>query len=354
MARAIAIDVGGHGAKGQLVREGDQHTDDSNAVIVRYPSVIANPGIDKKDVPGHERLAAVEQIITELRRRTGGITHIGIATTGTVNPQTGIVIRDQAATYQGTNWPQQLRDRGCVELEDILYVQNDAKAGAWAEYRLWRHHPRAKDVPTPKTFIRVTVGSGVGSAIILNGIMHLGAGFVAGEFTYMPFRPSDDLAGYIPEVPCNDRRNGCTESFAASPGILRGAQQAIAARKSEWARKFADPSAVKITDVAEGYRTGDPHIRGVIQFASAALGSALLNIIYLLGPDVVLVGGGVTEIIPDYLPLVQQYVSEYGIVAPAINAAVIAGTQIPSDASAALGIAYLSFDEGRRVKDYLR
>lgn len=355
--RAIAIDVGGHGAKGLIITENVREY--GTPIVRRYPSVVRRPGIDKRDVPGQERRDAVVELIRDLRSQAPDAHYIGVATTGTVDVTTGTITRDQSPTYQGTNWPSYLREAGVAGEGDRIAVQNDAKAGAWAEYRLWASHPEAHRRPNPNMFVRVTVGSGVGSAIVHNHKLLLGAGSVAGEFTYMPFVPPQDLKDCIPEVECNDRRSGCTESYAASPGILRGAQRAMATRRSAWSRSLANADNVSLLDVAAGYRSGDSGLVGVVKTAAYALGSALLNIIYLIGPDVVVVGGGVVEQLhgvdddlPGYFELACEYVTRYGIIAPAINAALIAKPQFSSDDAAAIGIAYLAFDEGRPARDY--
>lgn len=347
--KAIAVDVGGHGAKGVVVDEDGRQ--DGATIVRQYPSVIRQPGIDKRDVPGKERWETVGEIISALRGQHPDITHIGIATTGTVDQEKGVIIRDQSPTYQGTNWPRTLLDAHVIASSDIICVQNDAKAGAWAEYQAWPRHPLAKQRPDPLMFVRITVGSGVGSAIVYDRKLIQGAGHVAGEFTYMPFRPAPGSEHFIPLVQCGDQRFGCTESYAASPGILRGARQAVAQGRNAWARGVTDPETLTLADVAAAYRGRDETITGVVQTASAALGSAILNIIYLLGPEVVVVGGGVLEQIPDYFTLACNYVKAHGVIAPAVNAALLVQPQIPSNDAAAIGVALLTFRVGRRASD---
>lgn len=349
--KAIVVEVSGYEAVGHTVIEGERET--RYPITQRYPSVMRNPTVDKRDIPKEERLEAVTRVLTHLRSQDETIACIGLGSTGTVDTTTGVIIRDQCKYYQETSWPKVLLEAQALRPSDRLYVQNDAKAGAWGEYRFWSSHPNAQSCPEPKTFVRVIVGTGVGSAVIHNGSLLAGARFVAGEIPYMPYRPPKEWAQYIPEVECEDGRYGCTESYAAAPGILRGTRKAASQQQSDWARSISDPSRLTLVDVDRGFREGDAGVMGVIEVASAALGSALLNIVYLVGPEVILVGGSVVEQLSQYFGLVEDYVKKHGVISPALDSLTFALTQFPSDDAVALGLADLAINYGRSVEDFV-
>src|SRR5215467_9623477 len=91
--RAIAIEVGGYEAKGRLVAEGDPHPE--IATKATYPSVDRNPSVNRADIPREERISAAIDLLTHLRRQSPDVSRIGIASTGVIDTNKGVVLRDR-------------------------------------------------------------------------------------------------------------------------------------------------------------------------------------------------------------------------------------------------------------------
>jgi glucokinase len=168
-----------------------------------------------------------------------------------------------------------------AELEQVLhlpaFVDNDANVAALGEWifgagKGTRH------------LIYITVGTGVGGAIILNGSLWRGANFAAGELGHVPVNPDGPRCG------CGGY--GCVELFVSGPAIAQRAREFTARGvQSQIAPKA--PEEITAEQVAVAAQQGDPLARFILAEAGRYLGVALAGILNLLNPELVLIGGGV-------------------------------------------------------------
>lgn len=135
--------------------------------------------------------------------------------------------------------------------------------------------------------VGVTLGTGVGSGIVLGGRIHHGASDAAGELGHTVVAVGGRRCG------CG--RRGCVEAYASGPAIAGRAREAlaegIAVAPSVLGRR--DPGAITARDVCAAAAAGDELARIVVQRAADMLAVALANVIHLLNPDVLVIGGGV-------------------------------------------------------------
>lgn len=136
------------------------------------------------------------------------------------------------------------------------------------------------------TFICLTLGTGIGSGVILDGRLWRGPGFSAGELGHIPVdgRPDAPLCG------CG--RRGCLESVASGTAIAREA------------------GAASAREVAEAARRGDTAACRVFETAAAYLGTGIATAVTLFNPEAVIVGGGVAGAWDLLGPVVQRVVDE--------------------------------------------
>jgi glucokinase len=146
-------------------------------------------------------------------------------------------------------------------------VEHDVRMAALGEARLGAGRGVGR-------FVCVTVGTGVGAAIVLDGRLYRGATDAAGEIGHVPV-PGDGAA-------CGCGRRGCLETVASG--------RAIAARARE-----AGATVATAADVFAAAAAGDPACARVIADAVAALAAGLTILVNVLNPDVIAVGGGVAE-----------------------------------------------------------
>ncbi|MBI2385838.1 MAG: ROK family protein [Elusimicrobia bacterium] len=151
-----------------------------------------------------------------------------------------------------------------------VHVENDANAAVWGGYKV-----ALKGVP--RTVIGVTLGTGVGGGLIIDGRLHRGATGSAGEIGHLTL----ELDG----PPCHCGRRGCLEAYAGTYGILRSAKAHM--------RRVPSPLTPKA--VADAALAGDRGALRVWDEVGTRLGQGLAGLILVLNPDAVLLLGGVAR-----------------------------------------------------------
>jgi glucokinase len=204
-------------------------------------------------------------LLTNTGRTRADLIAAGAGVPGRVEPDRGSVLAcANIPSLAGTPLGAHLRDRLAVPVT----LHNDANAAAFGEYAaLQATNPSLRD------FALVTLGTGIGSGLVLGGELRIGANQLAGEIGHMIVEPAGDTC------PCGQR--GCLERYAAAPAIVRLATA-----------DTANPPATA-ADVFTRAAAGDPHARAAIATASAYLAVALINVARVLDLQCVALGGGV-------------------------------------------------------------
>lgn len=169
--------------------------------------------------------------------------------------------------------------------------ENDANACALAEARFGAGRGAA-------VVAYITVSTGIGGGIVVDGRVFRGAGGTSGEFGHQVILPAGG-------PPCDCGGHGCLEALASGRGIAARARTAYAAE-----RAAVRPASSAITSewLAERVRAGDPVARDVWDETVLYLAAGVSNVINLLDPEVVILGGGVASGAEDLLfePLRRQ------------------------------------------------
>lgn len=158
-------------------------------------------------------------------------------------------------------------------------VGNDANVAALGE--MWQGGARgSQDV------IMVTLGTGVGGGIIVDGKVVAGFNGAGGEIGHITVN-HDEIE------PCNCGQYGCLEQYASATGIVRMAKRKLAKTKEETSlRNFAELSAKKVFDEA---KAGDAVAAGLVDDLGEILGAALSNMACVVNPEIIVIGGGVSK-----------------------------------------------------------
>jgi len=137
--------------------------------------------------------------------------------------------------------------------------------------------------------VMVTLGTGVGGALLLDGVPYRGARGLSGEIGHMVVRQGGDLC------PCGAR--GHLEAYLGSRAIAARGKEIAGTRGGAELLKRAggDPAAVTTRQVIEAAAAGDSAARGILLEAGETLGEALVGVVNLLNPRLIVVGGGVGE-----------------------------------------------------------
>ena len=136
-----------------------------------------------------------------------------------------------------------------------------------------------------RSMLMVTLGTGVGGGVVLNGKVLMGESGVAGEIGHMTVNPFET-------VRCNCGKTGCLEQYASATGMVRVAKQMLAKRREDSLLRQKEVTAKTLWDAA---KAGDALANEITDVVSAYLGMALANAMYLVDTEKIVFGGGVSK-----------------------------------------------------------
>ena len=139
-----------------------------------------------------------------------------------------------------------------------------------------------------KNLICLTVGTGVGSGIVLNGQLVRGASMTAGEIGHVI------VESHNGEI-CGCGATGCLEAYASGPSVVKMANEYIAGGKSTKYKEIAAGSEITPYIVYEAAKQGDAVAKRIFTIVGEYLGVALVSVVNLLNPEKIIVGGGVGQ-----------------------------------------------------------
>ena len=262
---AIGIDVGGTKIAGALV--------DAEGNLLREMRV-ATPSGDPQAV-----VDATAQIINE---RSDGQQVVGA---GVAVP--AFIDANQSEIYYGTNLayrngPFKAEIEAKVSVPVLL--ENDANAAGWAEYR----YGAGKGT---KHMVMLTIGTGVGGAIVVDSHLLRGGFGVAAELGHMRVVPEGRL--------CACGQYGCIEQYASGTALLRGAKELAASGRPEGKRLAEiqhETGELTGLQVAQAIQENDPGAVALIQEVGSWIGQTIGSLSAVLDPEIVVIGGGVSAL----------------------------------------------------------
>jgi len=216
-------------------------------------------------------LDAVAGLVLEIERGVGARGTVGLGIPGTISPATGLIKNANSTWLNGTRLAEDLERR----LDRPLRFANDANCFALSE---------ATDGAAAGAAVvfGVIIGTGTGGGVVVNQRVLSGANAVAGEWGHNPLPAPRD--GEWPGPPCYCGRSGCIETFLSGPAL---------ARDYAAGGGGGEATAIEIAARAEG---GDPAAEAALERYAERLARALGSVINLLDPDVIVLGGGLSNI----------------------------------------------------------
>ncbi len=283
---AIGVDLGGTNARAAVV-------DPSSGEIV---AAHKEPLRDRSP-------ARVVEVVVRAVDQAAGAAGVGVAAAGRVG--VGVAGQCLGATGVVLNAPNLgWRDVAFGELLSAalgvpVKVANDLAVAAWGEKRFGA----AKGLDDVAL---VFVGSGVGSGLIIGGRLHNGATGVAGEFGHVKVRPARPATA---PRRCGCGAVGCLEAYTSGMNVAARVREEIAAGAETAIRRLSgdDPARVNASLVDEAARAGDAYARALWDEVAELLGTAIANLVTLLNPARVILGGGVLLGSPTLSDLVKHH-----------------------------------------------
>jgi glucokinase len=226
-----------------------------------------------------EDLAAhIARLVTELRDASpANIAAIGVGVPGLVSPQTGRVVIS-------TDLPSVVRGDLRAELERAaglpVTLDNDANAGALGEQTVGAGRGS-------RNMFYVTIGTGIGGAIILDGKLWRGASGFAGEFGHITIDPEG--------IECVCGNVGCLETVASAPNIVRRTHERLMRDSTSSLSRLGLNKNFTAADIAHEAKNGDDFAAMMIERTGRYIGTAIAAVINLLNTELVVLGGGVMD-----------------------------------------------------------
>ncbi len=207
------------------------------------------------------------------------IKSIGIGTPGAVNPEKGIVVfagnlgfhKTPLADLVGAHFPGKK-----------VFIENDANVAAWAEAKCGAAAGVADSVT-------VTLGTGVGGGMILNGKLYSGFNHIGGELGHIVINEGGR--------PCTCGRKGCWEAYASVSGLIKTTKEHMEKNKNSLMWKIAggNPDRVNGLTSFDAMRKGDEEGKTVVNEYLHSVATGITNIINILQPEIICIGGGISK-----------------------------------------------------------
>jgi glucokinase len=219
----------------------------------------------------------ISYILTQASIAKEQVAGVGLGVPGPVDTKEGVV--QQAVNLHWKTVPLKQKLEQATGL--LVQVDNDANVAALGE--MWRGAGQgAKDM------IMVTLGTGVGGGVILNGKVISGINGVGGEIGHITLNPQGGPT-------CNCGKTGCLETYASATAIIREGTALAESGKSPYLADVLNKKGrLRAKDVFDAAHAGEDAAIAVIDQAAFYLGLALANLVNVLDPAKIVIGGGVS------------------------------------------------------------
>ncbi|HEX3017587.1 MAG TPA: ROK family protein [Caproicibacter sp.] len=206
------------------------------------------------------------------------IPYIGIGCPGTVNRETGIIEFSNNLHFNNIPLRKLLEDK----LGKKVIIENDANAAAYGEYK-------AGALKGAQIGVAITLGTGIGSGIIIDGKILAGSNFAGGEMGHTVIAAKGR--------PCTCGRLGCWEAYASATGLITTTREAMEKdhNSAMWTITGGDPMNADGRTAFKAMREGDAAGKAVVDEYIYYLACGLANCINIFQPNILCIGGGVSN-----------------------------------------------------------
>lgn len=251
----LGVDIGGTSVKMGLIDEGGSIRAQTEADV----------SFDGYQTP------IIDTVCKEAKRflsvQDVQVSGVGVSATGQIDSRTGVVIgtNGKIPHYEGTPVKERLQKA----LDVPAWVLNDANAAALGEC----FTGRARGL---KNVIMVTLGTGVGGGLVLDGRLYGGRRGIAGELGHFSL--------YQDGIPCSCGKRGCFENYASTTALLTRVRKAYP-QENEWTGRL----------VFERAAQGDAGLREILSAWIDDIAAGITGLVHIFNPEMVIVGGGVSS-----------------------------------------------------------
>ena len=273
MAYYLGLDLGGTNIKAGVV--------DRKASVVASVSM-PTPRRGDPDAVIDALASAAECAVVRAKLPLSDVASIGVGSPGLLDLENGLVVAmPNLSGWDRIGLQQKLSERTGWQ----VVLENDANAAAYGEF--WAGAGRD---PAIQHMVMLTLGTGIGSGLVIDGrILHGGFG-LGGEGGHTIIGKDGP--------PCGCGQHGCVESFASAPNTVRRAREQLDAGVPSSLSQMRQPLSAK--DVFDAAKAGDALARTVAEQTADALAIACINFCRILDPQMIVLAGGMI-LAGDYL-----------------------------------------------------
>ena len=248
---------------------------------------------------------------------------VGVGSPGSVNPYDGIVYTSNNLPFANLPMRKMLSERlGGLP----IYMDNDANAAAYGEMV-------AGAGKGTKNFAAITLGTGVGGGVVVEGKMVVGFNCAGGEIGHIVVMMDGE--------PCSCGRKGCFEAYASVTALIRQTKAAMLANKDSKMWEIAGSiDGVDGRTSFDAMRAGDAAAKAVVDKYCEYVACGLTNVINIFQPEVACIGGGISKEGETLIAPVRKYVEHFRYSKNAPAQTEIKAAELGNDAGI-IGAAYL-------------
>jgi glucokinase len=265
VSNTIGLDIGGTKISGGVI--------DDKGVILTH---------GRRDTPALDPAAIIAEAASLTRELSAQhkVKAVGVACAAFIDRAGSMVYFSPNLAWRDE--PLQQRLEAALELP--VTIENDANAAAWGEFRFGAAVDGAN-------MVMLTVGTGIGGGVVVDGVLMRGAFGVAAELGHMRVVPGGIRCG------CGNR--GCWEMYASGTALVREAQDLVVSGSPLGARLAelcgGDPATLRGPDVTRAAVEGDPAAIELLADLGVWIGEGLASVAAILDPELIVLGGGVSE-----------------------------------------------------------
>ena len=236
---------------------------------------------------------AVNNALKNANLTLDDISAIGAGIPGSINPETGLIGFSNNLGFSNVQITKMLEEK----IGKKIFIDNDANAAALGEMI-------AGAGKNAKSFIAVTLGTGVGGGTIIDGKMLLGSNFAGGELGHTVIE--------VDGAECTCGRRGCFEAYSSATGLIRITKEVMMKNNDSkmWELVGDDITRVSGKTSFDAMRMGDKAGTEVVDIYCKYLACGITNIVNVFQPDVLCIGGGVSRegdnILSRIVPVVER------------------------------------------------
>lgn len=265
----LGIDLGGTNIVAAVVNEKFEIVSEA-----KNPTLCPRPWKEILDDVAKTALEAAKMANLEM----SDFPFVGIGSPGVISVETGTVIAAVNLGFDNVPVSKYLSEK----FEVPVILENDANAAAYGEFK-------AGKAKNTENFIAFTIGTGIGSGVVLDGKIYRGTNGIAGELGHSVIK----LGGRQ----CSCGRKGCVDVYASATGLITTTKEAMEANKESLMWQLSEGDIKKVTGITafKAARQNDKTALEVVNSYIEVLAAAITNIINTFQPDMITIAGGISK-----------------------------------------------------------